>query len=197
MVLFIECFTHVWHRSFTFSRIGYYDGATELYEYGWAQSFHFSRFYKGEAFAASLARHEHYLAAQMSLRPGMRVLDVGCGVGGPAREIARFSDAKIVGLNNNAFQVGRASRYTKAAGLEDQVQFVKGDFMKLSEQFGENAFDAGASSFVPHAIYRADIRDSGHYIVYAIEATVHAPTWEGVYGEILKVLKPGGVVSTG
>jgi hypothetical protein len=42
-----------------------------------------------------------------------------------------------------------------------------------------------------------DIRDSGHYTVYAIEATVHAPTWEGVYGEILKVLKPGGVVSTG
>ena len=125
-------------------RIGYYDGATELYEYGWAQSFHFSRFYKGEAFAASLARHEHYLAAQMTLRPGMRVLDVGCGVGGPAREIARFSDARIVGLNNNDFQIGRARRYTKAAGLEDQVQFVKGDFMKLSEQFGENAFDAGA-----------------------------------------------------
>lgn len=32
------------------------------------------------------------------------------------------------------------------------------------------------------------------HTVYAIEATVHAPTWEGVYGEILKVLKPGGVV---
>jgi sterol 24-C-methyltransferase len=123
---------------------GYYDGVTELYEYGWAQSFHFSRFYKGEAFAASLARHEHYLAAQMSLRPGMRVLDVGCGIGGPAREIARFSDVKIVGLNNNEFQIGRARRYTEAAGLEDQIQFVKGDFMKLSEQFGENAFDAGA-----------------------------------------------------
>ena len=30
--------------------------------------------------------------------------------------------------------------------------------------------------------------------VYAIEATVHAPTWEGVYGEIKKVLKPGGIV---
>ena len=122
---------------------GYYDGATELYEYGWAKSFHFSRFYKGEAFAASLARHEHYLAAQMSLRPGMRVLDVGCGVGGPAREIARFADVNIVGLNNNEFQIGRARRYTKDAGLEEQVQFVKGDFMKLSEQFGENSFDAG------------------------------------------------------
>ena len=150
---------------------GYYDGATELYEYGWAQSFHFSRFYKGEAFAASLARHEHYLAAQMNLRPGMRVLDVGCGVGGPAREIARFADVTIVGLNNNDFQIQRARKYTRRAGLSDQVSFAKGDFMKLAEQFGENSFDA----------------------VYAIEATVHAPTWEGVYGEIMKVLKPGGV----
>ncbi|KAI0039380.1 delta-sterol C-methyltransferase [Auriscalpium vulgare] len=150
---------------------GYYDGATELYEYGWAQSFHFSRFYKGEGFAASLARHEHYLAAQMGLRPGMRVLDVGCGVGGPACAIARFADVHIVGLNNNAFQIGRARKYAKQAGLEDQIEFVTGDFMKLAEQFGEGSFDA----------------------VYAIEATVHAPTWEGVYGEILKVLKPGGV----
>lgn len=150
---------------------GYYDAATELYEFAWAQSFHFSRFYKGESFAASLARHEHYLASNMNIRPGMRVLDVGCGVGGPAREIARFTDANIVGLNNNEFQVHRARKYAKQAGLEDQVTFVKGDFMKLSEQFGENSFDA----------------------VYAIEATCHAPTWEGVYGEIFKVLKPGGV----
>jgi len=150
---------------------GYYDGATELYEYGWAQSFHFSRFYKGEAFQQSLARHEHYLAHQMDLKPGMRVLDVGCGVGGPAREIARFADVKVVGLNNNDFQIGRARKYTQHAGLEGQVTFVKGDFMKLAEQFGEGSFDA----------------------VYAIEATCHAPVWEGVYGEIFKVLKPGGV----
>ncbi|OCH86498.1 hypothetical protein OBBRIDRAFT_797119 [Obba rivulosa] len=150
---------------------GYYDGATGLYEFGWAKSFHFCRFYKGEGFAAALARHEHYLSAQMGLKPGMRVLDVGCGIGGPAREIAQFSDVSIVGLNNNEFQVGRARQYTKKVGLEKQVTFVKGDFMKLAEQFGENSFDA----------------------VYAIEATVHAPTWEGVYSEIKKVLKPGGV----
>ena len=123
--------------------LGYYDGATELYEYGWSQSFHFSRFYKGEAFLASLARHEHYLASKMVLRPGMRVLDVGCGVGGPAREISRFTDTRIIGLNNNDFQIGRARKYTKQAGLEKQVTFVKGDFMNLSEQFGENSFDAG------------------------------------------------------
>ncbi|KAG8216724.1 delta-sterol C-methyltransferase [Butyriboletus roseoflavus] len=150
---------------------GYYDGATQVYEYAWGSSFHFSRFYKGEGFYQALARHEHYLAAQMQLRPGMRVLDVGCGVGGPAREIATFTDVNIVGVNNNEFQVQRARKYTKRAGLEKQVTFVQGDFMKLAEQFGENSFDA----------------------VYAIEATCHAPSWESIYGEMKKVLKPGGV----
>jgi len=150
---------------------GYYDGATELYEFGWSRSFHFSRFYKGEGFEQSLARHEHYLALQMELKPGMRVLDVGCGVGGPAREIARFAGVQIVGVNNNDFQVGRARRYTEQAGLSGQVQYVKGDFMSLSDMFGKESFDA----------------------VYAIEATVHAPSFEGIYGEIFKILKPGGV----
>ncbi|KDQ32067.1 hypothetical protein PLEOSDRAFT_1088200 [Pleurotus ostreatus PC15] len=150
---------------------GYYDGATELYEYGWGTSFHFSRFYKGESFHASLARHEHYLAHKMGIKAGMRVLDVGCGVGGPAREIAQFTDAQVVGLNNNDFQIGRARKYTQKMGLQNQVSFVKGDFMKLAEQFGENSFDA----------------------VYAIEATVHAPSFEGVYEQIKRILKPGGV----
>jgi len=150
---------------------GYYDGVTEIYEFGWARSFHFSRFYKGEGFQQSLARHEHYLAAKMGLKPGMRVLDVGCGVGGPAREIASFADVHIVGINNNEFQVQRARKYTATAGLSEMVEFTTGDFMKLSDMFGPNSFDA----------------------VYAIEATVHAPTFEGVYSEIFKVLKPGGV----
>ncbi len=169
---------------------GYYDGTTQLYEFGWAPSFHFSRFYKGESFLASLARHEHYLAANMGLKKGMRVLDVGCGVGGPARQIATFADVNVVGLNNNDFQIQRARQYTRKAGLQDQVTFVKGDFMKLVEQFGENSFDAG--------VFRVLLVVSSLLIVctvYAIEATCHAPTWEGVYDQIRRVLKPGGVVS--
>jgi sterol 24-C-methyltransferase len=79
----------------------------------------------------------------MQLKPGMRVLDVGCGVGGPAREIAGFADVDIVGVNNNEFQLGRARRYTAKQGLQKQVTFVKGDFMKLAETFGEESFDAG------------------------------------------------------
>ena len=138
---------------------GYYDGATTLYEWGWGSCFHFCRFYKGEGFYQAvrsffplvlvltghqLARHEHYLATNMGLKRGMRVLDVGCGIGGPAREMAQFLDIHIVGLNNNDYQIGRARGLTAKAGLSDRVTFVKGDFMKLTEQFGEGSFDAGA-----------------------------------------------------
>jgi sterol 24-C-methyltransferase len=56
----------------------------------------------------------------MKLSRGMKVLDVGCGVGGPARrgtrdqrEIAHFTDAQIIGLNNKDFRIQRANKYTK------------------------------------------------------------------------------------
>ncbi|POV95055.1 hypothetical protein PSHT_15872 [Puccinia striiformis] len=107
----------------------YYDGATDLYEYGWGKNFHFARYYPGEAFQQALARHEHYLSASTGLKEGMRVLDVR-----------------------------RANKYNAAAGLSHQIEVVKGDFMNLVDQFGENSFDA----------------------VYAIEATCHAPSWRGI-----------------
>lgn len=146
----------------------YYNVVTDFYEYGWGSSFHFSRFYKGENFFASIARHEHYLAYQAGIQKGDLVLDVGCGVGGPAREIARFTGCNVIGLNNNDYQLAKAKWYAKKYHLQDQLDFVKGDFMHMD--FEPNTFDK----------------------VYAIEATCHAPSLEGVYGEIYKVLKPGG-----
>ncbi|MCJ1267156.1 Delta(24)-sterol C-methyltransferase [Lobaria immixta] len=147
----------------------YYNLATDIYEYGWGGCFHFCRFAYGEGFYQAIARHEHYLAHMMGLRSGMNVLDVGCGVGGPAREIVKFSDVNVVGLNNNDYQIDRATAYAAKEGLSQKLSFVKGDFMQMS--FPSNTFDA----------------------VYAIEATVHAPALQGVYSEILRVLKPGGV----
>ncbi|PMD41362.1 hypothetical protein L207DRAFT_632775 [Hyaloscypha variabilis F] len=147
----------------------YYDLATGLYEEAWGQSFHFCRFAANEPFLQAIARHEHYLATKMNLQSKMKVLDVGCGVGGPAREIARFEDIHITGVNINDYQIQRASLAAERAGMSDQLNFVKGDFMQLP--FPDNSFDA----------------------VYAIEATVHAPSLEGVYSEIFRVLKPGGI----
>lgn len=99
----------------------------------------------------------------------MKVLDVGCGVGGPARQIAKFTGCHITGLNNNDYQIQRAAAYAKKEGLCHKLSFVKGDFMQMD--FPENSFDA----------------------IYAIEATVHAPELSGVYSEIFRVLKPGGI----
>ncbi|CAK9439219.1 uncharacterized protein LODBEIA_P34430 [Lodderomyces beijingensis] len=147
----------------------YYNLVTDFYEYGWGSSFHFSRYYKGEAFRQATARHEHYLAYKMNLDENMKVLDVGCGVGGPGREITRFTNCEIVGLNNNDYQIERANYYAKKYKLDHKLSYVKGDFMQMD--FAPETFDA----------------------VYAIEATVHAPVLEGVYSEIYKVLKPGGV----
>lgn len=107
----------------------------------------------------------------MNLQPGQKVLDVGCGIGGPAREIAQFTGANIVGLNNNDYQLERAIRYTANEHLQDQISYVKGDFMQM--HFEPGTFDAA----------------------YAIEATSYAPSLQGVYTEIFKALKPGGTLA--
>jgi len=44
------------------------------------------------------------MAMKLGIQPGDVVLDVGCGVGGPAREIARYADCNVVGINNNDYQ---------------------------------------------------------------------------------------------
>ena len=146
----------------------YYDLVTDFYEYGWGTSFHFAPRHKLEAFHASIARHEHYLALKMKMEKGHKILDVGCGVGGPAREIARFSEAHVTGLNNNAYQIMRAKLHTAKEDLVGRVDFIKGNFMKIP--FEDNHFDG----------------------VYEIEATAHAPDKVACYKELLRVVKPGG-----
>ena len=98
----------------------------------------------------------------------MMAVDLGCGVGGPLVEIARFSGARIVGVNNNAMQLERAAKRTETAGLDHLADYLKCDFMQVDAP--DESFDA----------------------VYSIEATCCAPDKVGVYGEAFRLLKPGG-----
>jgi len=116
-----------------------------------------------------MARHEHYIALKMNIQENSNVLDVGCGIGGPAREICTFTNANITGLNISDYQIERAIHYTSCRGLSDKIKYVKGDYMKMP--FEDGSFDAA----------------------YDIEATCHSPSLEGVYREVYRVVKPGGV----
>ena len=66
----------------------FYSLVTDLYEWGWGQSFHFSRRLPNRDWAASEVAHEAWAAATIQLGPGKTALDVGCGVGGPMRTVA-------------------------------------------------------------------------------------------------------------
>lgn len=150
---------------------GYYDLVTDFYERGWGKSFHFAPRYGDEPFLASLQRHQHYLALRLGLEPGMRALDVGAGVGGPMREIARFSGAKVVGVNNNSYQVEKGRKYNAEEGLSSLCSFLESDFMHVTEP--DESFDA----------------------VYALEATCHAPDKCALFKELYRLLKPGGKIA--
>jgi len=147
----------------------YYDLATEFYEWGWGTSFHFADRRAGETFKQSILRHEYYLAGRLGVAQGAELLDCGCGIGGPARNIARFTGANVKAVTINQFQVNRGNTLSLREGMRDQVELIQADFMKLP--FPDCSFDG----------------------VYAIESTCHAPDREGVYGEILRVLKPGAI----
>lgn len=146
----------------------YYTLVTDFYEYGWGRSFHFAPRVHGESFRESIVRHERFLAQALELKPGMTVADIGCGVGGPLLEIAGFSGAKIVGINSNAYQLEHARKHVEEAGLAHLADFINCDFMHVDAP--DESFDAA----------------------YDIEATCHAPDKVSIYGEIFRLLKPGG-----
>jgi len=146
----------------------YYNLATDFYEWGWGQSFHFAEKYAGESFNQSIARHEYYLAARCGVQPTDHVLDCGCGIGGPLRNIGRFTGARVTGVTLNQYQVDRGNSLCASVGLDDKCRLVQADFHKLP-------FEAGTFEHC-----------------YSIEACCHSPDRADVYGEIFRVLKPGG-----
>jgi sterol 24-C-methyltransferase len=149
----------------------YYDLATVFYEWGWGASFHFASRYKFESFSESIRRHEYQLASKLELVPGKsKILDVGCGIGGPMRNIARFTQCHVTGLTLNPYQVERGNELCQRdSTVKDMAVSTQGDFMEMP--FSSQMFDAA----------------------YAIEATCHAPDRVGVYREIKRVLKPGSI----
>jgi sterol 24-C-methyltransferase len=135
------------------------------------QSFHFAPRFVGETFKESLYRAEYFLAVKMGINSNSKVLDVGCGVGGPMRNIARFTGSDITGVTLNDYQVKVGNQYCAQKGLKDQCRLLQGDFQEIGDKFPAESFDAA----------------------YEIEATCHSPNRREVFRGIHKCLKKGGI----
>jgi MPBQ/MSBQ methyltransferase len=101
------------------------------------------------------------------LPPGTTVLDVGCGIGGSSRILAQDYGFAVTGVTISSQQVKRAQELTPE-GLT--AQFLVNDAMALS--FPDASFD----------------------VVWSIEAGPHMPDKAVFARELMRVLKPGGVM---
>jgi SAM-dependent methyltransferase len=79
------------------------------------------------------------LAARMGLRPGLRLLDVGCGIGGAARYLALKHGCRVTGIDLTEEYVAVAEALTRRVGLGGTVSFCQGSALALP--FADDDFD--------------------------------------------------------
>ena len=163
----------------------FYDLVTDFYEYGWCQSFHFAPRWQGETFLESIKRAEYHLCSRLGMKPGVKALDVGCGVGGPMRNMAIFSGASIEGITINEYQVKVGNKYHAQQGVADIAHTTRGDFQNLP------GFTNGE---LWEGIDYGDMDWTGKFdVAYEIEATCHSPDKTRCFSEVARCLKPGGL----
>lgn len=84
------------------------------------------------------------IAAQMNLRPGARLLDIGSGIGGPARYFASVHGCQVTGVDLTPEYVRTAQTLSALVGVRAFVQFKQGSATALP--YGDHSFD-GAYMF--------------------------------------------------
>ena len=83
---------------------------------------------------AQLNKKRH-IAAKLLLKPGQRILDIGCGWGGMALELAQLEDVEVVGVTLSTEQHQVATNRARALGLDHRVRFELRDYRDLTDQF--------------------------------------------------------------
>lgn len=82
--------------------------------------------------AAQAAKYE-LVSGKLGLRPGMRLLDVGCGWGGMVLHAARHHGVTATGVTISAEQARFATQRVKAEGLEDRVTIRRADYRDIAD----------------------------------------------------------------
>lgn len=108
------------------------------------------------------------LAGHAALRPGERVLDVGCGVGGSVRYLATEHGLHAVGVDLTREYVDAARVLARMVGLDGQVEFCEANASALP--FEDASFD----------------------VVWTEHAQMNIANKSALYAELARVLAPGG-----
>lgn len=152
-----------------------YDQWTEdgILEFYWGEHIHLGHYGvppQRKDFRVAKADFVHEMvrwAGLDRLPPGTTVLDVGCGIGGSSRILARDYGFQVTGITISPQQVQRAQALTPP---DLSARFQVDDAMAMS--FADGSFD----------------------VVWSIEAGPHMPDKAIFAKELLRVLKPGGVL---
>ncbi len=108
------------------------------------------------------------LASRASLTAGMRVLDVGCGLGGSARYLATEYQCHVTGVDLTQEYVDAANALGKLVDLQSAVEFRQANALELP--FDDRTFD----------------------LVWTEHVQINIADKHAFYAEIARVLKPGG-----
>jgi SAM-dependent methyltransferase len=107
------------------------------------------------------------LADKLPIRPGQHIVDIGCGLGGPARYLAKRFGCKVSGVDITEPFVAAANKLTALLHMEDQVKIEYGDGQRLP--YPDSIFDGG----------------------YTQHVTMNVADRPKFYAEACRVLKPG------
>ncbi|HEY7300046.1 MAG TPA: methyltransferase domain-containing protein [Xanthobacteraceae bacterium] len=108
------------------------------------------------------------LARLLALKGDETLLDLGCGIGGPSRYIAKTYGCRVTGLDLTPEFCEAAAMLAERTGLADKVDYRQGD--ALAVPFADGSFD----------------------VVWSQNVAMNIDDRDRLYGEIRRVLKPGG-----
>jgi cyclopropane-fatty-acyl-phospholipid synthase len=92
-------------------------------------------FDEGDSLEQAQGRKIHLLLDRLQLKPGQRLLEIGCGWGSLAEIAARDYGVEVVGLTLSEEQKAYADKRMRKAGLAEKVEIRLADYRELDERF--------------------------------------------------------------
>ncbi len=108
------------------------------------------------------------MASELRLSPGDTLVDLGCGMAGPALWMARETQAHLIGIDASRVATEQATARAAALGLNNQVRFVVGSYADTGIKAG--TADGAMSE----------------------DALQYAPSKQATMAEVARILRPGG-----